>query len=317
MLLVVVALCTLPALSKAAWADDPRLEARSHYQAGLKFYSGGDYKSAITEFSTAQQLAAADLNNYNLALCYDKLGDAPTAIQYYREYINKVPNSDKRAEVDASISRLEAALKSAAAKQDEAKKADDAKKAADDAAAAKKAEDDKANAAASAGVAAGGAATAGAGPTVGGATGAGAAGAQIQVGVGSTGTPSTGQTVATGDAQLDRVASIDINSLRGNAVAMPATGGPQNGAAAAGGPAPNGQPALPNAPPPPTETPWYKKWWVWGIIVVGVVVVIEIATTNSSNGNQQVSGTARDYALPPDHGVRGLPNTSGLTVFHF
>lgn len=91
LLLVVVALCTLPALSRGAWADDPRLEARNHYQAGLKFYTGGDYKSAITEFTTAQQLAAADLNNYNLALCYDKLGDAPSAIQYYREYLNKVP----------------------------------------------------------------------------------------------------------------------------------------------------------------------------------------------------------------------------------
>ncbi|MBL9013676.1 MAG: hypothetical protein JNL83_05850, partial [Myxococcales bacterium] len=58
-----------------AVADD-RAEARTHYQAGVKFYAGGDYRSAIREFSAAQQLAPADLNNYNLALCYDKLGDA-------------------------------------------------------------------------------------------------------------------------------------------------------------------------------------------------------------------------------------------------
>ena len=70
---------------------DSRTDARTHYQAGVKFYSGGDYKSAIREFSAAQQLAPADLNNYNLALCYDKLGDPEPAVQYYRAYLDKVP----------------------------------------------------------------------------------------------------------------------------------------------------------------------------------------------------------------------------------
>ena len=117
---------------RTSFADDPRTEARTHYQAGMKLYSGGDYKSAIREFSAAQQILPADLNKYNLAACYDKLGDAQPAIQYYKEYLNKVPNADKRAEIEASISRLEAALKSADAKKaDEAKKADDAKKAAE------------------------------------------------------------------------------------------------------------------------------------------------------------------------------------------
>src|SRR5579863_126323 len=104
---------TLFAMSARLASADPRIDARAHYQAGLKFYTSGDYKSAVTEFTTAQQLAPADLNNYNLGLCYDKLGDAAPAIQYYREYLNKVPNADKRAEIEASISRLEAALKSA------------------------------------------------------------------------------------------------------------------------------------------------------------------------------------------------------------
>lgn len=108
---------------------------------------------------------------------------------------------------------------------------------------------------------------------------------------------------------------------------MPATGAaPPNGAAVAGGPSPTGQVAVqPNGPVPQdhhSDTPLYKKWWFWCIVAVGVFVVYEVATTNSnSNGNQPVTGridaTARDYALPPDHGVRGLPNTSGLTLFHF
>ena len=74
-------------------------EARTHYQAGVKVYSSADYRSAIQEFSAAQQLVPADLNNYNLALCYDKLGDAEPAIQYYRAYLDKVrtPTSAPRS----------------------------------------------------------------------------------------------------------------------------------------------------------------------------------------------------------------------------
>src|SRR5262249_45732002 len=100
-------LVILLALSFAAraYADD-RADARRHYQAGVKFYGSGDYHSAIREFSAAQQLVPADLNNYNLALCYDKLGDAEPATQYYRAFLDKQPNTDKRAEIEASISRL-------------------------------------------------------------------------------------------------------------------------------------------------------------------------------------------------------------------
>jgi hypothetical protein len=108
-----------------AYADD-RSDARAHYQAGVKFYAGGDYRGAIREFSAAQQIAPADLNNYNLALCYDKLGDAEPAVQYYRAFLDKQPASEKRAEIEASIDRLEAASRSVARKRaDEARRADD------------------------------------------------------------------------------------------------------------------------------------------------------------------------------------------------
>ncbi|HZJ63306.1 MAG TPA: tetratricopeptide repeat protein, partial [Kofleriaceae bacterium] len=116
-------------LGARAYADD-RAEARVHYQTGMKFYGAGDYRGAIREFSAAQQLAPADLNNYNLALCYDKLGDAEPAVQYYRAFLDKQPNSDKRAEIQASINRLESASRSAAGKKaDEVRRAEDARKA--------------------------------------------------------------------------------------------------------------------------------------------------------------------------------------------
>jgi hypothetical protein len=257
LLLLVVALV---ATTSAALADD-RADAKAHYSAGVKAYSTGDYKVAIKEFSAAQQLLPADLNNYNLALCYDKLGDAEPAVQYYREYLTKVPSADKRAEIEASIARLESAAKSAAAKKaDEQKKLDDAKKAeaakkADDA--AKKPpvldakQDDAAAAAPVSSVPA-----YGAGAAVGaGAAGAGATGA---VGASASGTPATGQVVSTGDAQLDRVQRVDISAMRdqrfgsGTSGVVDPRAGSQNvganGAVAAGGPQPNGM-----APPRSTD----------------------------------------------------------------
>jgi hypothetical protein len=354
-------LVILLALSFAAraYADD-RTEARTHYQAGVKYYSGGDYRSAIREFSAAQQLVPADLNNYNLALCYDKLGDAEPATQYYRAFLDKQPNTDKRAEIEASISRLDAASRSAANKKaEEARKADDARKA--EAAKADKADDAKRPVGPTlgpvpgpaVGPAPGPAAGPVVGPTLGPAVGpapgpavgppagpvlgptpppaggvAGAAdGRKPHHGPavsGSIGTPSTATPVSTGDAQLDRINSINIDQVRDQRVGGAGSGmadtrgGPAVAASAGvaqpgqpGQPAPpapsgmNGQP-MPGSPDQPKETPVYKKWWFWGIVLVSGYVVYELATS-SSTSSQPVRG--REVPLG-----RTTPQPGGLTL---
>lgn len=313
-----------------AYAGDPRGEARTHYVAGQKAYAAADYRAAIKEFSAAQQLAPADLNNYNLALCYDKLGDAEPAIQYYKEFLAKVPNADKRTEIEASISRLEGALSSASAKRaeetrkaDEAHKADEARKADEAAKAAKVAEEArKAEEAKAAKPATDPALTDGP--------------ANPMVGVGSTGTPSTGQAVSTGDAQLDRVSAIDVNGIRDQRVGGAGSGladthaGPATAAAnanpnAAGAPPPpptaaagaqastnpqnpNGQP-LPNDQPVKKEQPVYKKWWFWAVVGVSAYVVYSIA----SSGSQQ-PGSARAREMLP---TPSPANDTGMTLLRF
>lgn len=339
--------------ARPALADD-RAEAKAHYQAGQKAYASGDYKVAIKEFSTAQQLVPADLNNYNLALCYDKLGDPEPAVQYYREYLNKVPTSDKRAEIEASIARLDSAAKSVAAKKadeqkkiDDARKADDAKKAAeakhvDDAAKAKKPDTADVAPPVEAPKADDGAAL---GSTLG-----------ANAGGGSTGTPGSGQVVTTGDAQLDRVQALNISALRdqrtggtsgivdqrgagpngappnGAAAGAPPNGAPPNGAppnTAAGmaPPGPNGAPPngmqgtasgqpLPSDKPTPAETPIYKKWWFWAVVAVTAYVAIEIVT-QSSNAPK---ATGREQPLDtrlPGHSSLDKLSQGGLTLLRF
>ena len=308
---------------------DPRDEARTHFKDGMKFYSAGDYKSAIKEFSSAQQLAPADINNYNLALCYDKLGDADPALQYYRAFLDKVPNYDKRAEIEASIARLDAASKSAAAKKaaDDAKKADaakpdvakpvDTKPVDGDPYAAKPSDTHKPGVAIQAPPV----------PTP-----------PAPTGVGSSGTPGSAAVVSTGDAQLDRVQSIDVDSIRQQrgSAGMDMRGTPYgaNGSVAANTPPNaaagfNGQPppaganaGLNGQPPPPQpidqkppqETPLYKKWWFYVILAAGTFVVIEIAASGSSAPNAK---TGREHEVPLNKpGQSGLGN-AGLTLLHF
>jgi hypothetical protein len=321
-LVVAVALC----FAARAHADD-RTEARSHYQAGVKLYSGGDYPGAIREFSAAQQLLPADLNNYNLALCYDKLGDADPAIQYYRAFLDKQPGTDKRAEIEASISRLEAAQRSAASK-----KTGEGRRAAPPPA--------PEAAAPPAGPVLGpppppaAAPPPPAGPVLGPPPPAGPAlgpqppapeeaaapparkrrGPAI---AGSIGPPSSG--TPTGDPQLDRARAINIDEIRdqrpGAGLAGP--GEHRGPAVAAGEPLPPGQPgaselgqgsALPPAPPPggsdePKEDPVYKKWWFWGIVVVTGVVVYELVSSPSSNDANNVGRFAPPKAAAQPGGL--------------
>ena len=308
---VLIALAFVLVGRTQAFAED-RTEARTHYQAGVKYYNGGDYRSAIREFSAAQQLMPADLNNYNLALCYDKLGDPEPAVQYYRSYIDKVPTSDKRSEIEASIARLDAAAQSVAKKKadelrkiDEAKRAEDERKAYEETKrgeAARKAEEarlaDEARRRPQ---------TDPDGPNV---------------GVGSTGVPSTG-VVSTGDATLDRVSGMDINQIRDQRVggagsgmvdnrggpAVAANGGmaPPPSAAGAGAPPvagaapPAGAPAGPQDQPKKAD-PIYKKWWFWAVVVVSAYVVYSIATTDSSPNTARTMLPIGPTATPQQSG---------------
>ena len=204
----VMALCASVGVTRA-WADDPRSDARTHYQAGVKFYAAATTRprsrSSRRRSSSRPRISTTTTSRSATTSSATPSPRSSTT----SEYLDKVPDAPKRAEIEASMARLDGALKSAAAKKaDEAKKADDAKSApsrreaarrptqgakkADDARHADDAEPTPRRRRRDAGV----------------------GGAVVAVGAGSTGTPSTGQTVSTGDAQLDRVQGIDIDAIR-------------------------------------------------------------------------------------------------------
>lgn len=306
---------------------DARATAQRHYQAGQKAYAAGDYRAAIREFASAEQLVPSGFNDYNLGLCYDKLGEADPAVRYYRSYLDRVADAKNRSAVEASIARLEAAMASAQAKAEEQRRAEEARKAAEKAAAEKAAAEKAAAEKAAAEKAAAekaAAEKAAAEKAAAEAEADGIASGEVQPELpdlpdratppgGSQGAPSTkGAPMATGNPQLDRAAAIDLDAIRGErapllglAAPQPAGAGaatPAGGAGAAtpaggagGSAGATGAPALADKGKS-TETPVYKKWWFWVVVGVGAYAVYNIATQD------ETSTTRRGLESPPATG---------------
>ena len=87
-------------------------EARRHFDVALECYSRGRYRDAIAELEAARHLdpGGKDLV-YNLALVHEKLGELPQALAYLRRYLEMETDAEERARTEASILRLEGALR--------------------------------------------------------------------------------------------------------------------------------------------------------------------------------------------------------------
>jgi tetratricopeptide (TPR) repeat protein len=275
--------------ARDAMADeDPRVMARNHYQAGQKAYAAGDYRLAIREFASAEQLAPSGFNDYNLGLCYDKLGEADPAVRYYRSYLDRVKDAKNRAAVEASIARLESAMSSAQTKEQQRLEAERRAQEMLQAEAARRAEEERAAAEAAAKAEAGAKVEAGAkgeaeaeakrqaeaGKEGGGGEQAQDPGSAEEAGASGAATP-------TGNPQLDRVNGIDLAAIRAQRAPLLGSG---TSAVAAGGKEPK-DPAdsRGSVRSSSAETPIYKKWWFWTIGGVGVLVVINAATEEDSS----------------------------------
>jgi hypothetical protein len=320
-----------------AWAQgDTRIKAREHYAAGRALYDNGEYEGAIREFAAADALAPSGVNDFNIALCHERLGAAALAVQFYRSYLSRVPDAANKGEVQASIGRLEkVAAEQKKAEAAAKKKADaDAKKAAAEAAKAEKlaaaaakkqAEADAAKAKqaeaeakklgdadakklaeveatkqAEADLARAAADEAARKAAEAEAAKRPAEPAPAQA-------PVAAPAPSTGDPDLDRAAAVDVGAIRTQRRG-PATAAPQ----APGYPAATAEPTGPATAAPtaaaapiaperaPAPKPVYKKWWFWAVVGVSAVVVISMLDDNDSSGDDALRAPA---AAP----VSGVP----------
>lgn len=87
--------------------DDPVERAMAAYQRGTKNYNLAQYEAALADFTEAASLYASPDFQYNIGLCYEKLGKYDEAIRAFAAYLRAKPEADDRPNVENRIHALE------------------------------------------------------------------------------------------------------------------------------------------------------------------------------------------------------------------
>lgn len=92
----------------AEGGNDEMLErAMSAYERGQQNYKLAQYEAALADFKEASTLYASPDFQYNIGLCYEKLGQYDEAVLAYVTYLKVKPDAEDRANVEATVARLQ------------------------------------------------------------------------------------------------------------------------------------------------------------------------------------------------------------------
>lgn len=81
--------------------------AATIHREGIELYQAGDYAGAAERFLRAQELAPAPSNLFNLARCYEQLGDVERAIEVLEVYVaDPALEPERRARGQQELARL-------------------------------------------------------------------------------------------------------------------------------------------------------------------------------------------------------------------
>jgi tetratricopeptide (TPR) repeat protein len=119
-LLASVILLTHAALAEARSEDPTTEQARKHFQAGQDFFDVGRWDEAAAEFEQAYALRKDPTFIYNMAQAYRRKGDAKRALDLYKNYLIKKPDSPQRADVEERIKTLQQQLDAEAERMNKA-----------------------------------------------------------------------------------------------------------------------------------------------------------------------------------------------------
>jgi len=108
---LLTALCLAPpahaqARSAVAPADDVEA-AKAHFAAGSAYYEQANYADAVKEFNEAYRLSRRSDLLYNIAVCYERLGQYDSAIKTLQQYLVDKPDAKDKVTIQTRISNLE------------------------------------------------------------------------------------------------------------------------------------------------------------------------------------------------------------------
>jgi hypothetical protein len=91
-------------------AETARFKAA--FERGEAHFQSGDFGAAIASFKEADRMRVTPEVAYDLAKCFEKLGDEPYTIFYYRLYIRRAPSAPDTLEVAEKVGTVIARLES-------------------------------------------------------------------------------------------------------------------------------------------------------------------------------------------------------------
>jgi hypothetical protein len=100
-----------------ASGQSARERAKAEYGAGLSAYEEQRYREALDHLTCANVLLPSAELAYNIAVTYDAMGDAASALRWYREYRRQGGKDAESAPVRDRVAELEAALQARGVQQ--------------------------------------------------------------------------------------------------------------------------------------------------------------------------------------------------------
>jgi tetratricopeptide (TPR) repeat protein len=113
---MLVGLCLIAGVAHAEEGAEPTRSAdemepaRKHFDEAKRAFSEGRYREAIELFRRADRAAPRAELEYNIAIAYEEMGNVAGALEAYRAYLRRAPQSHDRHDVERYIVRLEQLL---------------------------------------------------------------------------------------------------------------------------------------------------------------------------------------------------------------
>jgi len=109
--------CVLTGANSAARADETgaaEAPAKTAYRQGVEHFKQKQFADAIREFNKAYRLDPNPVLVFNMARAFEELQQYDSAIEYYRKYLEMLPETPDRKMVEESVRTLEILKKQAA-----------------------------------------------------------------------------------------------------------------------------------------------------------------------------------------------------------
>jgi hypothetical protein len=107
------AVCSVLASPTVA-GESEKAVARAHYETATRLYEIREYTDALKEYKAAYVAKPDPAFLFNIGQCYRKMDKNAEALNFFQQFLKKVPADDpNRAAVEARIRNIEAGLNSA------------------------------------------------------------------------------------------------------------------------------------------------------------------------------------------------------------